>query len=100
MSELTNRVRRMLSQAHGFTTDAPLEAISRTKQAMVAIRAGLESAAGEERDQLAQLLELAESRLPRYEQAFASWSSTVRERADLFQKNEVERLQRPLPAKV
>jgi hypothetical protein len=100
MSELTKTVRRMVSQAHGFVTDAPLEAVSRAKQAMVAARAGLETATGEERDELTQLHELAETRLPRYEQALAAWAGTVRERAALFHKNEVERLQQPLPPKV
>lgn len=100
MSELTNRVRRMLFQAHGFLKDAPLEAVSRAKQAMAATQAGLEAVAADERDELTQLHELAEARLPRYEQALALWAGTVRERAELFHKNEVERLQQPLPPKV
>lgn len=100
MSELTNRVRRMLSQARGFVKDAPLEAVSRTKQAMAVARAGLDAAVGADRSELSQLLELAESRLPRYEQELAAWAGTVRERAEQFRQNEVDRLQQPLPPKV
>jgi len=100
MSELTNRVRRMVSQAHGFVKDAPLEAVSRAKEAMLAARVGAETATGEERDELSQLHDLAEARLPRYEAALATWTGSVRERADLFHKNEVQRLQQPLPPRV
>jgi hypothetical protein len=100
MSELTNQIRRMLNQAQKFTTDAPLEAVSRVRLALRTAQEGLAKASGEEATQLRTLIELAEGRTGRYELALASWSSGVRARAELYTQNERDRLQQPLPAKV
>jgi phage shock protein A len=100
MSELTNQVRRMLSQAHKFVTDAPLEAVSRAELALVTARAGLARASAEERAELETQIELAETRLERYRQALSQWSGGVRARADLYTDNERKRLAEPLPTKV
>lgn len=100
MSELTDQVRRMLTQAQKFVTDAPLEAVSRAQLALKTARAGLAQANVEERVQLDTLIELAETRIERYGQALASWSGGVRARADEYNENERKRLQLPLPPKV
>jgi hypothetical protein len=100
MSELTNQVRRMLNQAQKFAKDAPLEAVSRARLALRTAQAGLSKTSGEETAQLRTLIELAEERIERYELTLASWSSEVRARADLYNQNERERLQKPLPPKV
>jgi phage shock protein A len=100
MSELTNQVRRMLTQAHKFVTDAPLEAVSRAQLALRTARAGLAAAGTEERAQLETLIELAETRLGRYATALSNWSGSVRARADEYTDNERKRLQQPLPPKV
>jgi hypothetical protein len=100
MSELTDQVRRMLSQAQKFVTDAPLEAVSRAQLALKTARAALPSASLDERAQLETLIELAETRIERYGQALASWSQGVRTRQDEYTTNERKRLQQPLPPKV
>jgi len=100
MSELTNQVRRMLNQAQKFVTEAPLEAVSRARLALRTAQAGLARAGADEASQLRTLIELAEERIVRYELMLASWSSEVRAREELYNQNERERLQKPLPAKV
>jgi ElaB/YqjD/DUF883 family membrane-anchored ribosome-binding protein len=100
MSELTNQVRRMLTQAQKFVTDAPLEAVSRAQLALSTARGGLAAASTDERTQLQTLIELAETRIERYGQALAHWSGTVRARSEEFIDNERKRLQQPLPPKV
>ena len=100
MSELTNQVRRMLSQAQKFVTDAPLEAVSRAELALATARAGLARASADERTELETQIELAETRLERYQQALSKWSGGVRARADLYNDNERKRLAEPLPTKV
>lgn len=100
MSELTNQVRRMLTQAQKFVKDAPLEAVSRAQLALRTAHAALGNATGDERAQWLTLIELAETRIERYEQALSSWSGEVRVRAGEFLDNERKRLQLPLPPKV
>lgn len=100
MSELTNRVRRMLSQAQTFAKDAPLEALSRAQLALRTARAALVQASEEERPALQTLCELAENRSERYQAVLARWSTQVRERAELYNEHERQRLQQPLPQKV
>jgi hypothetical protein len=99
MSELTNRVRRMLSQAQTFAKDAPLEALSRAQLALRTASAALAQASEEERPELQTLCELAETRGERYRAILDGWATQVRERADLYTQNERERLQQPLPRK-
>jgi hypothetical protein len=100
MSELTHRVRRMLSQAQTFVKDAPLEALSRAQLALRTASAALAHASDEERPELQTLCELAETRSDRYQAALATWSSEVRERAELYNAHERQRLQQPLPKRV
>lgn len=100
MSELTDQVRRMLNQAQKFAADAPLEAVSRAQRALRTAQAALAEPGAGESAELRTLIELAETRLGRYEQQLAGWSDEVRARAELFQQNERERLQKPLPPKV
>lgn len=90
----------MLSQAQTFAKDAPLEALSRARLALRTANAGLAQANEEERQELQTLCELAEARSERYQAALANWSAQVRERAELYNQHERERLQQPLPAKV
>jgi hypothetical protein len=100
MSELTNRVRRMLSQAQTFAKDAPLEALSRAQLALRTASASLAQASEDERLELQTLCELAETRSERYQVVLASWSAGVRERSELYNQHERQRLQQPLPQKV
>ena len=100
MSELTNRVRRMLSQAQTFAKDAPLEALSRAQLALRTASAALPQASEEERPELQTLCELAETRSERYRAGLDSWSAQVRARNELFNQNERDRLQQPLPKKI
>lgn len=100
MSELTNKVRKMLSQAAGFVKDAPLEAVSRAKLAHSTALEGVKTAQGEDRATLQTLAEVATARLERYELILSAWAGEVRQRADLFGQHERERLQQPMPPKV
>lgn len=100
MSELTNKVRRMLAQAQKFVTEAPLEAVSRTQLALRTATDGLSGASAEERAELKMLIEQAETSLARSEEALAAWSGEVRARAQTYTENERKRLQQPLPPKV
>lgn len=100
MSELTDRLRRMLSHAQDFAKDAPLEAVARVRDAAAFAREALPRASAEERAEVASLLELAEAREAAYQAAFERWSREVKARAELFQQHERERLQQPLPRKV
>ena len=100
MSDVISQVRKMLSQAHKFVSDAPLEAVSRAQLALRTARAALASASPVERAELETLIELAETRGERYASALEQWSGTVRARADEFSENERKRLAQPLPPKV
>ena len=100
MSDVINQVRRMLSQAHKFVSDAPLEAVSRAQLALRTARAALASASPAEQAELETLIELAETRGERYAAALEQWSGSVRARADEYNENERKRLQQPLPPKV
>jgi hypothetical protein len=99
MSELTNGLRRMLSQAQGFAKDAPLEALSRAQVALSTARGALAGAGDGEQHELQILCELAEARVERYQGLLAAWSAGVRERAELYNRHERERLQQPIPEK-
>jgi hypothetical protein len=100
MSELTNQIRRMLNQAQKFATDAPLEAVSRARLALRTAQTALGEAPSEQQAGLRSLIELAQGRIERYQQTLASWTSEVRARAALYNQNERDRLQQPLPPKV
>jgi hypothetical protein len=100
MSELTDRLKRMLAQAQGFANDAPLEAVSRAQLAVRTATAALPSLAGAEHDEVASLLSLARTRVERYQATYDSWDESVRDRAALFAQHERERLAQPIPPKV
>ncbi|HEX6243530.1 MAG TPA: hypothetical protein VFZ61_21605 [Polyangiales bacterium] len=100
MSDVISQVRRMLSQAQKFVSDAPLEAVSRAQLARRTAQAALASASPAERAELETLIELAETRGERYAAALETWSGTVRARADEYNENERKRLAQPLPPKV
>lgn len=99
MSELTDRVRRMLSQAQVFAHDTPFEAVSRARQAMQAIDAALATASADERASLESLRTLAASRHEKYQELLASWQDKNAEREALFAKHERNRIGLPLRAR-
>ncbi len=100
MSELTDRVRRMLSQAQVFVRDTPFEAVTRTRQALEAVDAALAAlspSATAEREALARLRTVVLTRLAKYEQALEAWTEQVRGRAALYNRHERERIEQPIP---
>ncbi|HEX5661523.1 MAG TPA: hypothetical protein VFX59_30245 [Polyangiales bacterium] len=99
MSELTDRVRRMLSQAQVFARDTPFEAVSRARQAIEEIDQALASAGPADRTALEALRKLAASRHEKYEQTLANWQSTNTEREALWAKHERNRIGLPLRAR-
>jgi hypothetical protein len=99
MSELTETVRKMLSQAQVFARDTPFEAVSRVRQALHLIDATLAEAAPAERAALESLRKTTASRLEKYEIALADWREKAAARADLYTQNERHRLLQPLRAK-
>ncbi len=99
MSELTDRVRRMLSQAQVFARDTPFEAVSRARQAIQAIDAALASAGPEERTALDNLRKLAASRHEKYEEVLAAWQKQNEERKAVWDKHERNRIGLPLRAR-
>lgn len=100
MSEVINKLRRMLAQAQGFAEDAPLEALARARLAVQEARAAAAAASGAEREELEGLATLAERRVAKYEARLAEWTASVQARAAAFEAHERESLQRALPAKV
>lgn len=101
MSELTERVRKMLSQAQVFATDTPFEAVARARQVIEVIDAALASGnSGDDRSALSGLRQLAETRLGKYEARLAAWLAEVEARADTYNEHERERLAQPMRAKV
>lgn len=100
MSELTSHFRRMLSQTQMFAKDAPYEALSRTKLLVKQASDALAHASVVERDEILAILVLARKRIARYEAALASFQHGNQDRAALFHKHEVERLQQAIPSKV
>ena len=102
MSELTERVRKMLSQAQVFATDTPFEAVSRARQAVQLVDEQLADAgiAAEERAALIGLRHLAASRVAKYEARLSEWLAKVEARAGTYTEHERERLAQPMRAKV
>jgi hypothetical protein len=99
MSELTDRVRRMLTQAQVFARDTPFEAVSRARQALQEIDAALASASPAERTALDNLRKLAASRHEKYEEQLAAWQQKNAEREALFATHERNRIGLPLRAR-
>lgn len=102
MSELTERVRKMLSQAQVFARDTPFEAVSRARQATSVIDQALAATttSAEDRAVLTSLRSLAVSRGEKYEARLQEWLAESEARANLFTENERERLAQPIRAKV
>ena len=91
MSELTSRLRRMLSQTQGFAEDAPMEALARAKLLVHEAHAAVALAGEGERDEVLGILQLARKRVGRYETKVEAFQKANAERAALFQRNETER---------
>jgi hypothetical protein len=100
MSELTSRLRRMLAQAEGFTTDAPMEALARAKLLAHEAHAALSLAGDAERDEVLSILSMAKKRIAKYEQKVETFQGANHRRAAQFDTNEQQRLQQPIPLKV
>lgn len=99
MSEVTERVRKMLSQAQVFARDTPFEAVARARQALEAIDEALGSAGPEERSALEGLRKLTESRQERYAELLEKWTEKNRQRGELWQEHERNRIELPLRAR-
>ena len=84
MSELTSRLRRMLAQAEGFTTDAPMEALARAKLLVHEAHAALSLASDAERDEVLSILSMAKKRIVKYEQKLETFQGANHQRAALF----------------
>ena len=97
MSELTDRLKRMLSQAQVFATDAPMEAVARAKLLAHDAHAALSAVSDGERDEVLSLLQLARKRVTKYEAAVAAFQAANKERQDLLYRNEMHRLTQPIP---
>lgn len=99
MSELTETVRKMLSQAQVFARDTPFEAVSRTRQAVLLIDTALAGAVPSERPALESLRKVTVSRLEKYEIVLATFREQATRRAEQYVQNERDRIQQPLRAK-
>jgi hypothetical protein len=91
MSELTSRLKRMLSQAQGFVEDAPMEAFARAKLLVHEAHASLVLASEDEREEVLGILQLARKRVARYESKVQAFQKANVERAALFQHHEQQR---------
>lgn len=102
MSELTDRVRKMLSQAQVFARDTPFEAVARVRQVVAVIDDALASSTlpAEDRTALLGLRSLAATRAEKYEARLAVWLAESEARASQYSANEQERLAQPMRAKV
>jgi len=99
MSELTERVRRMLSQAQVFARDTPFEAVTRARQTLQVIDEALAGAAGEERTALKGLRKIAASRLAKYEDVLAKWLAEAESRNEAYVQRERHHIVQPLRAR-
>ncbi|MEY4513972.1 MAG: hypothetical protein RLZZ450_6094 [Pseudomonadota bacterium] len=99
MSELTETVRKMLSQAQVFARDTPFEAVSRARQAVLLIDAALAGGTPIERPALESLRKVTASRLEKYEIVLASWREKATLRAEQYVQTERARILQPLRAK-
>ena len=101
MSELTETVRKMLSQAQVFARDTPFEAVARARQAVQLIDGVLGRTAGgpDDRGSLDNLRQLAAGRLARYEAQLARWVDASRNRGEAYNQRESEIIGLPLRAK-
>ena len=96
MSELTDTVRKMLSQAQIFVRDTPFEAVSRVKQALRLVDDALATVPSEQRPALEALRRITVSRLEKYEATLALWRAGVQHRADEYTGHERAKVLLPL----
>lgn len=96
MSELTDTVRRMLSQAQVFARDTPFEAVSRARQAMQLVDTALAAASLDERPALEALRKIASSRAAKYKATLDGWNDKIKDRADVYNQTERDRIGQPL----
>jgi len=99
MSELTDRVRRMLSQAQVFVRDTPFEAVTRARQTIEFIDAALGRCTPEEREELEGLRQLATTRRGKYEAALSAWLEKAEERHQMYLDKERAHIVQPLRAR-
>jgi hypothetical protein len=99
MSELTEKVRKMLSQAQVFARDTPFEAVSRARQAVQVVEEALTRCSPEERSALDGLRTMAAARLVKYEAVLASWLEQSRLRGERYDEQERAVLDQPLRAR-
>lgn len=99
MSELTDRVRKMLSQAQVFARDTPFEGVARSRQALLVVEEALAGCKAEERMQLEGLRTLAMGRVAKYEAALQDWLQKAEQRGERFGETERYVLQQPLRVK-
>ena len=99
MSELTDSVRKMLSQAQVFARDTPFEAVSRARQAVQMVDAAIAACSTTERADLEALRKATASRAARYEERLAQWIATARDRGEAYVDRERDLLQRAIRAK-
>jgi hypothetical protein len=90
----------MLSQAQVFVGDAPMEALARAQLLVREANAAHSVASDVERDEVHAILSLARKLVTKYEGRLAAFQADNAQRAALLRANEMERLQRPMPAKV
>jgi hypothetical protein len=97
MSELTDSVRKMLSQAQVFARDTPFEAVSRARQATKLVEGALGSASTpDEKGRLENLLKLAAKRAAKYEADLEAWLGASRGRGEAFTQRERDVIGLPL----
>ena len=99
MSELTDSVRKMLSQAQVFARDTPFEAVARARQAVQAVEAALADGAAADRPELEALRALTVARVARYEERLGAWIEAARVREDAYIDRERGLLSREIRAK-
>lgn len=99
MSELTDTVRRMLSQAQVFARDTPFEAVSRARQATQLIDHALASASTDERPALEALRKITTSRAEKYSAVLEGWTAKINARAVDYNQTERDRIGQPLRIK-
>lgn len=99
MSELTDSVRKMLSQAQVFARDTPFEAVSRARQALQMVDAAIARCAPAERADLEALRTATASRAARYEGRLDQWIAEARDRGEAYNDRERGLLQQAIRAK-
>jgi hypothetical protein len=99
MSELTDTVRRMLSQAQVFARDTPFEAVSRARQATQLVDQALATASSEQRPALEALRKITLSRADHYKTVLDGWNEKIRTRAGEYNDTERARIGQPLRIK-